>query len=283
LLRLGGRTWLIVEASGGTWGKVGSIVFKTRIRNQQKGAEMARSDDAPLTLSARALATRGHAKTQFFGNGQKSPVFGPFAGDLVLWQLSFRLNVPSEVWLSHWLLTAGDTRRPTKNNPLVWRNVMSKVTLKQTMMSLVLVALPTVVMAQWADTGVEVGPGSAGATAGADGEWTLVDTNSRVNGGSSFGRGLAIGAGPDGISFSHSIGANAGGVGVGHNFNMTIGRDGTHVSGGHVVSQGGDSTVIAGGGSGNYGGGIEGGSTVGGFGWNTNAHSHSNTRRFRRW
>ncbi len=160
---------------------------------------------------------------------------------------------------------------------------MSKLNLKNVLLSVVLVTLPTVAMAQWSETGVEVGPGSSSVSAGADGDWTFVDTTSRVDGDSSFGQGVAIGAGKDGISFSHSIGANGGGVGVGHNFNMTIGREGTHVSGGQVVSQGGDSTIIAGGGSGNYGTGFGGGSTVGGFGFDTQASSHSQTRRFPRW
>lgn len=159
---------------------------------------------------------------------------------------------------------------------------MSKRTLKNALLTVVICTLPTVAMAQWSETGVDVGPGQAGASAGADGDWTFVDTTSQVNGNGSFGQGVAIGAGPDGISFSHSIGVNGGGVGAGHNLNVTIGRDGTHVSGGHVVSQGGDSRVIAGGGSGQYPGGIAGGSSVTGFGYDTHAHSHSNTRNFPR-
>ena len=145
---------------------------------------------------------------------------------------------------------------------------------------LVLVTLSNVSVAQWAETGVDVGPGHAGATGGADGQWTFVDTTSRVNGAGSLGHGVAIGAGPGGISFSHSLGVNGGGVGAAHNMNMSIGLDGAHVSGGHVVSQGGDSRVVAGGGSGRYPGGFGGGSTVTGYGNVTQGQTYSHTERF---
>lgn len=159
---------------------------------------------------------------------------------------------------------------------------MSKPSLK-TLLAICLVSLPTFAMAQSAETGVDVGPGHAGATAGADGDiWSFGDTTSHVDGGGSFASGVAIGVGQDGVSFSHSVGANGGGVGVGHNINMTIGRDGTHVSNGGVTTQGGNTRVQVGGGSGQYPGGIGGGSNATGWGNNTNAWSNSNTQRFPR-
>lgn len=159
---------------------------------------------------------------------------------------------------------------------------MSKPSLKT--LTLVLFAiLPSIALAQSAETGVDVGPGHAGATAGANGDiWTFGDTTSHVDGGGSFAQGVAIGVGQDGISFSHSVGANGGGMGVGHNINMTIGREGSHVSTGGVTSQGGNSRVQVGGGSGQYPGGIGGGSNATGWGNNTNAWSNSNTQRFPR-
>lgn len=160
---------------------------------------------------------------------------------------------------------------------------------RNTLLALSFVAIvQTASFAQWADTGVDVGPGHAGATAGANGDiWQWTDTQSRVGGAGSFGQGVAIGVGRNGVSFSHSIGANGGGAGVGHNINMTIGRNGSHVSHGGVTSRGGNSRVQVGGGSGQQFGGISGGSTATGWGRNTNTWSNSNTQRFprviRRW
>ena len=162
---------------------------------------------------------------------------------------------------------------------------MSKRYLTNALFTVVLCTYPSIAMAQWAESGVDVGPGFANGSASADGEWTFVDTSSRVNGANSLGHGVAIGAGPNGISFSHSIGFNSGGVGAGHNMNMTIGQNGTHVSNGQVVTQGGNSQVVVGGGSGQYGGGISGGSMVTGYGDVTYGQSQSHTHvfpRFRR-
>lgn len=160
---------------------------------------------------------------------------------------------------------------------------MSKPSLK-TLLVIFLVSLPTFAFAQWAETGVDVGPGHASGSAGADGDiWSFGDTTSHVDGGGSFASGVAIGVGQDGISFSHSVGANGGGAGFGHNINMTIGRNGSHVSSGGVTSQGGNSRVQVGGGSGQTLGNIGGGSIVKGWGNNTNAWSNSDTRRFPRW
>jgi hypothetical protein len=159
---------------------------------------------------------------------------------------------------------------------------MLKQRLTNALLTFVFCTLPSIAMAQWAESGVDVGPGHAGGSASADGQWTFVDSSSRVNGINSLGHGVAIGAGPDGISFSHSIGFNSGGVGAGHNLNMTIGQNGTHVSNGQVVTQGGNSRVVVGGGSGQFGGGISGGSTVTGYGDFTYGQSHSHTQLFPR-
>lgn len=145
--------------------------------------------------------------------------------------------------------------------------------------------------AQWfggrpsAGTGVDVGPGHAGANANAGGMWTHTDTKSRVGNGGSMARGLAIGAGPGGLALSHSIGVNRGGVGVGHNFNLNIGRGGTHVSHGGVKTLGGNSRVIVGGQTGpRFGGGVQGGSHATGFGNRTRAFTGARTQNFfRRW
>lgn len=160
---------------------------------------------------------------------------------------------------------------------------MSKPSLK-TLLVIFLVSLPAFAVAQqYAETGVDVGPGHATGTAEADGDiWSWGETRSHVDGGGSFASGTAIGVGQDGISFSTSFGANGGGNGVGGNFNMTLGREGTHVSHGGVTSQGGNSRVQAGGGSGQTRGNIGGGSNVMGWGNNTNAWSNSNTQRFPR-
>ncbi|MEM6690205.1 MAG: hypothetical protein AAF664_12300 [Planctomycetota bacterium] len=147
-----------------------------------------------------------------------------------------------------------------------------------------LFAIATVAQAQSSWTGINVGPGHAGANAGATGQWTHTDTESRVGKHGSMARGLAIGAGPNGLSLSHSIGGNVAGVGVGHNLNMTIGRGGAHVSHGAVKTIGGNSSVIAGGGSGQRFGRVSGGSQVTGFGNQTRAITGARTRQFfRRW
>ena len=145
-----------------------------------------------------------------------------------------------------------------------------------------------VAAAQGASTIVDVGPGFAGSDATASGRWTHTDTESRVGSNGSMARGLAIGAGPNGLSLSHSIGVNHGGVGLGHNLNLSIGRGGTHVSHGGVKSVGGNSRIIAGGGTqqnfGGISGRVRGGSTVTGFGNRTQNHSGARTRNFfRRW
>lgn len=158
---------------------------------------------------------------------------------------------------------------------------MSKKVATFLIVSLVLSAAQC--FAQNANTGVNVGPGWAGANASANGSiWQFTDTTSKVKNGTSLGQGLAIGVGHNGISFSHSIGANGGGVGVGHNLNMTIGRNGTHVSHGGVTTQGGNSQVVVGGGSGQYGNRIYGGSQATGYGNNTRVYSNSHTRQFPR-
>lgn len=155
---------------------------------------------------------------------------------------------------------------------------MSKLTLTTVFFCLTLASAS---FAQSANTRVDVGPGFAGAGASANGSiFQFTDTTSRVKNGTSFGQGVAVGVGHNGISFSHSLGANGGGMGVGHNLNMTIGRNGTHVSHGGVTTQGGNSRVRVGGGSGQYGNQIYGGSTATGFGNRTRAWSNSNTRRF---
>lgn len=157
---------------------------------------------------------------------------------------------------------------------------MSKITL--TAAFLFVLSITTCSMAQSAWTGVNVGPGFAGANAGAQGSiFQFSDTKSRVKNGTSFGQGVAVGVGQNGISFSHSVGANGGGVGLGHNLNMTIGRNGTHVSQGGVTSQGGNSRVVVGGGSGQSGRQIYGGSNATGYGNNTRAWSNSRTQQFR--
>lgn len=52
------------------------------------------------------------------------------------------------------------------------------------------------VSAQGASSGVIVGPGFAGANAGAIGRWTHTDTASRVGRNGSMARGLGVGVGP---------------------------------------------------------------------------------------
>ena len=154
--------------------------------------------------------------------------------------------------------------------------------LTKSCLSLILLASSQVLWAQSASTGVDVGPGNAGAWGTANGQFQRVETDSRVGPNGTMARGLAIGAGPNGLAISHSIGLNQGGVGVGHNFNLSIGPGGAHISGGNVSSQGGNSRVIAGGQS-NVGGLMgppSGGSSVIGFGRHTHAQTHAQTMPF---
>jgi len=143
---------------------------------------------------------------------------------------------------------------------------------------LTILLLPHAALAVSAETGVDVGPGEAGADAGADGAWNHAETETKVGPNGSMGRAFAVGAGPDGLSLSHSIGVNNGNSGFGHNFNMTIGPNGTHSSSGGVASQGNGGRVIAGG-STQGGSRLGGGSTVGGFGNRTNAWTNARTNR----
>ena len=158
---------------------------------------------------------------------------------------------------------------------------MSKITLTTAL--LFVLSITSFGMAQNAWTGVNVGPGFAGAQAGAQGSiFQFSDTKTRVKNGQSFGQGVAVGVGQNGVSFSHSIGANGGGLGLGHNLNMTIGRNGAHVSQGGVTSQGGNSSVQVGGRTGQGPGRqIYGGSNATGWGNNTRAWSNSRTQQFR--
>jgi hypothetical protein len=135
------------------------------------------------------------------------------------------------------------------------------------------------VLAQSASTGVHVGPGRAGATGSASGQFQHVDTDSRVGPNGSLARGLAVGAGPNGMAISHSIGVNGGGVGTGHNFNLSIGPGGVHTSGGAVNARGGSGSVHAGGhaNAGGWGFNPSGGSSVGGIGRVVDARTHAST------
>ena len=134
-----------------------------------------------------------------------------------------------------------------------------------------------------AGSNVIVGPGSAGASASANGVWQHTKTGADVGKHHSVAHGLAVGAGPDGLAVSHSIGGNAAGVGIGHNFNLSIGRGGTHVSSGSVQSSGGNSTIMAGGQVSNRGPSqIFGGSMVGGFGTRTKTRTRAVTLPWRR-
>ncbi len=136
-------------------------------------------------------------------------------------------------------------------------------------------------LADGAWSGVDVGPGHAGATAGYDAPQGIARTESRV-GRVNMGRGLAVGFGPNGLSLSHSIGVSGQhGIGAAHNFNMSIGPNGTHVSHGGVQTVGGNSRVLAGGETHIGSGPIRGGSYTSGYGHNTRAWSRSRTRRFR--
>lgn len=156
------------------------------------------------------------------------------------------------------------------------KSQLKKSQLKKIVACFTLVAAPAVANAQSAGTSVDVGPGQAGASGIASGQWQLVDSSSRVGNGTSLGNALAVGAGPNGVAISHSVGVNGGGGGAAHNFNLAIGAGGTHVSHGGVVTAGGNSRVIAGG-SAQNGFAPQGGSSVGGFGNNTQAYSNSQT------
>ena len=146
------------------------------------------------------------------------------------------------------------------------------------------------IQAQSVGAGVIVGPGYAGADATADGRWTHANTRTQVGPGRSLGQGLAVAAGPNGLSLSHSIGVDNHGVGLGHNMNLSIGRGGAHISHGAVQSIGG-STEVNVGGSATQGGWqpglgwqpVGGGSTVGGVGNHVQTHTGARTFRFRRW
>ncbi|TWT36988.1 hypothetical protein KOR34_19340 [Posidoniimonas corsicana] len=138
--------------------------------------------------------------------------------------------------------------------------------------ALLLALAPALALAQSADSGVDVGPGGSGASAGYVGDWGIAKTESRDG----FGRALGVGVTKDGVAISHSIGASNGSSGVGHNFNMAIGRDGAHVSQGGVVTGGGNGRVEAGGSASQQGGGSE----VVGWGDNTKAWTESRTRRW---
>jgi hypothetical protein len=153
----------------------------------------------------------------------------------------------------------------------------AKTWLRRALICAILTAAPAVASAQSAGTLVDVGPGHAHASGHADGDWQFVDSSSQVRGGTSVGKALAIGRGPNGIAISHSIGVNGGGAGVGHNFNMSIGPGGAHVSHGGVNSQGRGGRVMAGGSAQQGPFGPQGGSTVAGFGRSTHAHSSSRT------
>ena len=134
-----------------------------------------------------------------------------------------------------------------------------------------------------AGSNVIVGPGSAGASASANGLWQHTKTSSNVGQNHSIAQGLAVGAGPNGLAVSHSIGGNAGGVGIGHNFNLSIGSGGTHVSSGSVQSSGGNSTIMAGGQVSHRGPrNLSGGSIVGGFGNRTKTRTQAITLPWRR-
>lgn len=146
---------------------------------------------------------------------------------------------------------------------------------------LAMLAIPALAKAQSSSTWVDVGNGRAGAGGSATGQYQHVDTDSRVGPFGSVARGVAVGAGPNGLSISHSIGLNAGGQGTAHNFNLSIGPNGTHISRGNVNSSGGNSRVIAGGGS-NVGSpyyGPAGGSYATGFGNHTVANTHAQSHR----
>ncbi|TWT76150.1 hypothetical protein Pla123a_29390 [Posidoniimonas polymericola] len=147
-----------------------------------------------------------------------------------------------------------------------------KTSLTAPLLTLLLALTPALAMAQSAESGVDVGPGGSGASAGYVGDWGIADTESRDG----FGRALGVGVSKDGVAISHSIGASNGSSGVGHNFNMAIGRDGAHVSQGGVVTSGGNGRVEAGGSASQFGGG----SDVVGWGNNTKAWTESRTRRW---
>ena len=136
-------------------------------------------------------------------------------------------------------------------------------------------------LADGAWSGVDVGPGHAGADAGYDAPNGIARTESRV-GDINMGRGFALGYGPNGLSLSHSIGISGQhGFGAAHNFNMSIGPNGTHVSHGGTQTFGGNTRVLAGGESHIGPGQVWGGSRAGGFGHHTRAWSRSRTHR--RW
>jgi hypothetical protein len=155
--------------------------------------------------------------------------------------------------------------------------------LKKIVLSLATIAtiLPAIAFGQSAGTWVDVGRGHSGAGGSATGTFQHVDTQSRVGPHGSLASGVAVGAGPNGLSLSHSIGMNAGGRGTAHNFNLSVGPNGAHISRGNVNSTGGDSRVIAGGSSnvGSPWGSPSGGSHATGYGTHTHAQTHAQTTR----
>ena len=135
------------------------------------------------------------------------------------------------------------------------------------------------IQAQSAGTWVDVGLGRAGAGGTASGQFQHVDSSSRVGPFGSVAHGVAVGAGPNGMSISHSFGVHqAGGQGMAKHFSMSIGPAGSHVSHSNVNSLGGNSRVLAGG---NTQVGLpglavpSGGSFATGFGRHTVANSSS--------
>jgi hypothetical protein len=158
---------------------------------------------------------------------------------------------------------------------------MSMLKLRSVLFAAVLGLSVDMCLAGGAWSGVDVGPGHAGATAGYDAPEGFARTESRV-GRVNVGRGLAVGLGPDGLSLSHTIGvAGHHGAGAAHNFNLSIGRDGTHVSHGGAVTHGGNTRVIAGGETHAGPGNVRGDSYAGGYGRHTRAWARS--RVHRRW
>jgi hypothetical protein len=173
--------------------------------------------------------------------------------------------------------TVGGFDRPQARRLRGISKMTAKTLLRRALICAILTAAPAVATAQSAGTAVDVGPGHAHASGHASGDWQFVDSSSQVRGGTSVGKALAIGRGPNGIAISHSIGVNGAGAGVGHNFNMSIGPGGAHVSHGGVNSQGLGGRVMAGGSAQQGPFGPQGGSTVAGFGRSTQAHSSSHT------
>jgi len=135
---------------------------------------------------------------------------------------------------------------------------------------------PAVSQAGDASTWVNLGAGFANAGAVANAPFGIARTDSRV-GHVNFGRGLAVGMGPNGLSLSHTIGVQDNGFGVGHTFQLSVGPNGTHVGHGGVVTHGANSRVFTGGQTHISPRGPQGGTYAGGTGWHTNAWSRNQT------